>query len=264
MASLVASWWCQHAAMDVGEYLDHLRREQRRFVEVVSVADLDAPVPTCPGWSLADLLVHLGGVQRWAASIVAGRLVERPTREEREAAAKPPGVGDLVAWFTDGGDQLESALAAAPADLECWTFYPALTPLSFWARRQSQELAVHRYDAETPATTPGPLPADLAADGIDEVLLSFFGSVIGSSDVDDDGPAPVTLAVVPHDSPSSWLIALDGERLSASRGARAADCTVTGTSSDLDLFLWNRVGPDALHVEGDRTVLERLAGSYPI
>lgn len=33
--------------------------ESRRLAEVVAQADPQAPVPTCPGWDLADLLYHL-------------------------------------------------------------------------------------------------------------------------------------------------------------------------------------------------------------
>jgi hypothetical protein len=33
-------------------------------------ADLTDPVPTCPGWTVADLLRHHGGVCRWATAIV--------------------------------------------------------------------------------------------------------------------------------------------------------------------------------------------------
>ncbi len=38
----------------------------------------------------------------------------------------------------------------------------------------------------------------------------------------------------------------------------AADLTLRGTASDLDLVLWRRIAPDAVELEGDRTVLDGL------
>ena len=35
-------------------------------------AGADAPVPTCPGWTVRDLLAHQGMVHRWATAVVRG------------------------------------------------------------------------------------------------------------------------------------------------------------------------------------------------
>ena len=46
-----------------------------------------------------------------------------------------------------------SRAARAPDDEPCWTFFPnAPKTVGTWVRRQCQELAVHRYDAEMAAT----------------------------------------------------------------------------------------------------------------
>lgn len=34
---------------------------------------LDSAVPTCPGWTVRDLVVHQGGVHRWATDVLAGK-----------------------------------------------------------------------------------------------------------------------------------------------------------------------------------------------
>ncbi|QSR30080.1 hypothetical protein CFI00_06040 [Nocardioides sp. S5] len=52
------------------DWLPLLRSCTERFSDVVRCAELDARVPTCPGWSLGDLAVHLGGVHQWAAHAV--------------------------------------------------------------------------------------------------------------------------------------------------------------------------------------------------
>ena len=48
--------------------------ENRAFAEFFRNADGSTPVPTCPGWSLTQLLRHVGRGDRWAAQIVRDRL----------------------------------------------------------------------------------------------------------------------------------------------------------------------------------------------
>src|SRR5215467_3594765 len=54
------------AEMELSEYLDAITRESGALADAAERAGLDAPVPSCPDWTVADLLVHLGGVQQWA------------------------------------------------------------------------------------------------------------------------------------------------------------------------------------------------------
>ena len=56
--------------MQVTEHIDALERDGKRLVSVARASNLDLPVPTCPGWRLADLLAHIGFVHHWAASYV--------------------------------------------------------------------------------------------------------------------------------------------------------------------------------------------------
>ena len=57
--------------MDVATHIEALRREGGFLASAVAVADPDDPVPTCPEWTVRDLVHHTGGVQRWATGYVA-------------------------------------------------------------------------------------------------------------------------------------------------------------------------------------------------
>ena len=35
------------------------------MLELFATAELGAAVPSCPGWSVRDLVVHLGNLHRW-------------------------------------------------------------------------------------------------------------------------------------------------------------------------------------------------------
>lgn len=68
------------------DWLGLLRAHTDRFADVISDAELDAPVTFCPSWSLHDLAVHLGGVHQWAAhAVVEGHPNFRPEPSNEDA-----------------------------------------------------------------------------------------------------------------------------------------------------------------------------------
>ena len=72
-------------------------------------AGLNAPVPTCAGWSVADLVAHTGQVHRWAAA----QLAHRPLQPEAEVLAEAGSPARLVRH----GIRDEYALIAPPTHL---------------------------------------------------------------------------------------------------------------------------------------------------
>ena len=216
------------------------------------------PVPTCPEWAVRDLVRHVGGVHRWATSYVASAQTEYAPADLEELAGGWPSDHDLADWFAAGHAGLVTALRAAPADLECWTFLPAPSPLAMWARRQAHETAIHRVDTELSA---GCAAANLsafkpafAADGVDELLTCFVPR--RSTKLRPESPA--TLGVRCTDDEGAWVLSIGPEGVTTSVGAGDADCTVRGVAADLYSALWNRPGVERLTVEGDRGVLDQF------
>jgi uncharacterized protein (TIGR03083 family) len=235
--------------VDVPDLIDELDRQGRGLADAAARAGLDAPVPTCPGWTVRDLLRHTGGVHDWARSFVVGDPAAE--RDPPEAALRQPD-GDPVAWYRDRVSDLVAALRAAPADLEVWSFLVAPSPLAFWARRQAHEAAVHRADADAAAggVDPGAFPAGFAADGVDELLVGFM-SRRGRL----RSPDPYALAVRAEDAAAQWVVEVGPDGASARRGAGAAGATLRASAAELYLFLWNRV--DAVPVDGDPALAAR-------
>ncbi|CAB4798358.1 unannotated protein [freshwater metagenome] len=66
----------------------------------------------------------------------------------------------------------------------------------------------------------------------------------------------VVLQVAPTDVASAWRVTISDQTPVTVRAAGDADCTVSGTSSDIYEALWNRRGLDSLVVGGDRSVLD--------
>ena len=161
--------------MEVTAHIEALRHEgELMAVAVDANGPRRAAVPTCPEWTVRDLVRHLGGVHRWATGYVADRRTEVWDVELDEVVGAWPDDAALADWLRDGCTALADALAAAPDDLECWTFLPAPSPRAMWARRQAHETAIHRVDAELAAPTPSdPFRPAFAADGVDELLTCF-------------------------------------------------------------------------------------------
>lgn len=88
--------------MEISDHIAALRGGGELLASAAGTAGLDAVVPTCPGWRVRDLLQHIGGVHRWAASyVLTGK--DRPSTDEEDAAFfAAPGDDDLLAWFRDG------------------------------------------------------------------------------------------------------------------------------------------------------------------
>jgi uncharacterized protein (TIGR03083 family) len=235
--------------MDIASHIDALRTDGERLADAAVEAGLDATVPHCPGWSVRDLVRHLSGVHRWAATNVT---YGRASQEQAAAAFDAPDDDELMAWFRSGHEALVRTLAEASPALEAWSFLPAPSPLAFWARRQAHETAIHRGDAEAAAGIKPSHDASFAADGIDELLAGFM-SRSGGRLTSDPG---VRLAVAPIEVPRAWTMWIGPSETRCDPRAEAADATVRGSAGDLYEFLWNRLDRDAIEVDGDPAVLD--------
>lgn len=237
--------------METTEHIESLAGEGRLLAEAAREAGPDAPVPTCPGWQVRNLLRHTTMVHRWATAFVTeGHRTYHPDGGEPDLDGD-----ELLDWFVEGHGLLVEALRAAPADLECWAFLPAPSPLAFWARRQAHETRIHRVDAESArggAMTP--VAAPYAVDGIDELLTGFHARP--RSRVRTGIPRTMRLRALDEDA--VWTVRLSADPPQTVRGAAAeaepSDCEVSGTAAELCLALWNRLPLSSLVVGGDREV----------
>ncbi|MFF3563605.1 maleylpyruvate isomerase family mycothiol-dependent enzyme [Streptomyces sp. NPDC002574] len=251
------------------EFPDLLRLIDERStafrVAVASVPSLDVQVPTCPEWTLFDLVQHMGdGRRAWAATIAAGP--DAPGKSAPEGAPAVPREREAqVAWLAASTQELLDALREAGPDRGCWTWWGASqSPQTCGAvaRHQLQQFAVHTYDAQLTVGAPQPLPDEIALDGVDEFLFTCCSTTAAW---------PHEPAVVEYHATEgrSWRVRLsaDGARIAripaAGEGPDTADASARGTAHELVMALYGRVPLDSLKLDGDRRVFDRLVDWDP-
>lgn len=223
-------------------------RSDGEALAVAATGRLDVPVPSCPGWSMADLVVHTGKVHRDKAQVVRRGGTERFTRADSPA----PGPDDLLDWYREGLSDLADLLAAKDPEEPAWS-WTGDHRVAFWQRRMAHETAVHRWDAQDAVGIADPIaPADLAADGVGEMLEVWAPAQL--QDGPYDGPAG-SLHVHATDAPGEWLVDLAPPALRVRHEHGKADAALRGAASDLDLVLWERLPADRVAVFGDAALL---------
>lgn len=231
--------------MDADQHLSFLRADVARITGAIR-AGRDRPVPSCPGWTVADLAVHLGVVHRWAAQAVATNATERP-RNAKESYGVDPALPALADWYAEAASALLDVFAAADLDSPVWTFGDDPT-VRFWVRRQANETLVHRWDAQTAlgGDAVDPIDAAHASDAVDELLVSLLPR---RTPAPSDGDGPRTFHFHRTDGPGEWFVTLGGDGYRATRAHEKGDVAVRGSAADLMLFLWHR-GTGGLEVFG--------------
>jgi uncharacterized protein (TIGR03083 family) len=236
------------------DYLGFLRADVEAMRAAAWSAGLDVPVPSCPGWSMADLLLHTAGVFQRVAATVGGRLQEAVDRSTL------PALGDdaVGAFNAEAAAVIEALEGAAPDEpVFNWSVNQPKVA-GFWRRRMAQECVIHRWDAELAASgAAGPIDPALAVDGVDELLDVFFPA--RAAWFPDAFALHGSLHLHCTDVAGEWLVRLGGGVVDVGRdGGGQGDANVRGPASDLLLFAWNRLGPDApgLASSGDPAVFE--------
>src|SRR5438067_11865072 len=103
------------------DFLDAIRRESDVFYATAEGADPTVGVPSCPGWTIADLVWHLGEVHWFWAAVIERRALG-PEEVEDAKPLRPADYHDLLAWGRAQVDHLIDVLETASDDVTVWTW----------------------------------------------------------------------------------------------------------------------------------------------
>ncbi|WP_406835648.1 maleylpyruvate isomerase family mycothiol-dependent enzyme [Streptomyces sp. AHU1] len=232
--------------------------ETARFVAALKDADSTTAVPSCPGWTLADLVRHTGSVQRWFSALLHAR-VQEPPRTRDVDLRLPDGWDGYADWLAESATVAAEAFAATGPDLPMWA-WGVDQHARFWARRMLFETLLHRVDADLALGLPPTVDRPLAVDGIDEFLVNLpFAGSFAPAVANLRGPDR-TIRFLASDGDGDWLVRLrpDGFGLDTSGTADgSADATVRGTAADLLLLVYGRLhrGAEVFAYDGDEDLM---------
>jgi uncharacterized protein (TIGR03083 family) len=279
-------------ALPLDRYTVELRREMVRLADISSKIALPEPVPTCPAWTLADLVSHIRQGHEWATAILTTRstvflappgLSDAPdddrswTEKVASGARGSAQEGSLadpqrrVHWLMEGTDRLIDALDEVGADVPIWAPRGKQTK-EYWARWALFEAAVHRADLCLMAGLPFVLDTDVALICVNSFLTAcadpaaekFLSPLF--SEIPRGGQ---TLRFQPEQAPAdshldnfpNWLITCAPDGVQITRDAPPsdlADVTIMAAPADLLMVVKGRLRPDSplVTVQGDRALLD--------
>jgi len=240
------------------EHLAALEADATRLVELVALADQSAPVPTCPAWTVADLVDHVGTLYRWSAAHVATAARARLSPRSLDLGLTEEGA--TPAWLAEGVGPMLATFSSADPELICWG-WGGDRRARFWPRRMLFETVVHRADAAFALEVEPVVDADIAVEGIDELLsnlphAAYFAPGLAELRGDDE-----CIALRATDTHAMWLIRLVPAGYAWDWSDGPADVTLRGRAADLLLGLYRRREVDDVarfEREGDLALLDRF------
>jgi uncharacterized protein (TIGR03083 family) len=223
--------------VDTDSYIACIKGDTAAMITAVGIAGLEASVPTCPGWTVLDLVTHTGVVHRHKTETVRGGYLDQP----------PPQPGgpdrDVLRWFCDGVEEMLVVFAEADLSAPTWTWCAHEHNADWWVRRMAHETAIHAADAVITSKGIPVVGTALAIDGVDEILDEMMV----------DGPSWGTV------TPTDRVVALESaDRRWVLRTAKFGGTSpVTGTAYEgLDTFVYDRTGAAEATVRADPETLD--------
>ncbi|MGP4021110.1 maleylpyruvate isomerase family mycothiol-dependent enzyme [Saccharopolyspora sp. 5N708] len=195
---------------------------------------LDAAVPACPEWRIRDVVHHLGNV----ASFIHA-CVEQGAGEPEFTDAEMLPDDRVIKWAAEEWDRILDRLAAADPLAAAWNWSTKPHIVSFWPRCLTHEAFVHGWDIADAVGEALTIPAEVAADGVDEILTVHL-----AAGVRDGRRFTRTGRIEVHctDTGDRWLLVTTATTAHTRVGVPGGPCDtqIDATAESLYLDLWGR------------------------
>ncbi|MEU7480031.1 maleylpyruvate isomerase family mycothiol-dependent enzyme [Lentzea sp. NPDC042327] len=247
-------------SLSYDERLATIVSETSLLVSAVDGADLSAPVPSCPGWTVNQLLRHLGYAHRWVAEMVERR-VQETDRSFSKAHSVSGYAGETTAelgpWLLEGAQLLADRMSGVRVD-EPIAVMAGMAGPRFWGRRMAHETVVHRFDACQALGLPFEVGERVTCDALWEWMTTLLPFIFT---LRPEASALLGSGVLRFTATGAeeWLVDLRGEAPVALRhGEVAADASLSGPAFEVVLALYQRRPVDGFEVTGDAALLEKF------
>jgi uncharacterized protein (TIGR03083 family) len=236
--------------LEYGRYESAFAAETDRLGDLVVSSDPAQAIPTCPEWTVRDLVSHVRTGHAWSADIIERRLTAPgpfiTQNPPDESAAWP-------AWLREGSDRLTAAVRDVGPAAPVWTWQTDRRA-GFWVRRMLHDEIIHRFDVELALGRPGALDPDLAIDGVRDWLTTvatLSTAEMGFAGIAGAGQTLHLQARADDGTVGDWTVERTPGGATWRVGAEPADVEVRGRALELLLVLNRRRPPDELEITGD-------------
>jgi uncharacterized protein (TIGR03083 family) len=233
------------------QYVEHVRDHGER-IAVVAERGLDPPVPSCPGWTVRDVVEHTAEVFLHKVACMRDKVFPDPWPPER-------GDEPTMAYYRKALEELLTELTTRDEHEFAETWWWDERTVGFWGRRMAHETAIHRVDVELAHEDVTPIDQKLAIDGVDEVLRRFLAGDWSDEKVDDRAGTVVQI----RSGGTTWRVVMEPNAIVANVyldrwPELPVDATVSGDALPMYLWLWGRGPRDPLTVDGDVAAADQL------
>jgi uncharacterized protein (TIGR03083 family) len=204
-------------------------------------------VPTTPGWTITDLVEHVGQAQHWVAELIERRITD-PTRLPAEFAVLPTDPGEWQAWLAASAQRVASSCAGDALDAPVFNAAgDERTGTRFWMSSVLNETVLHGLDAADAAIRPADIAADVAAALISNHLAMLTSPTWemqrpeSAHAIRGTGQTLQWLATDTADDAGAWFVGRRPDRVTWKPGTQQAGVTVTGPARSLLLILTRRL-----------------------
>lgn len=241
MSTYLSAQRCRQALTDHTE----------RLAECARTAGSDALIPTCPDWTVTNLVEHVGQTLHWVSEIIERRITDPTQLPSTEIAVLPAEPHSWPTWLAEGARR--AATAFSDAALDAPVFNAAgddRTGGRFWLHSLLNEAVIHGFDAAEAAGEHYDIDADVAAALITNHLAMLTSPTWAAQRPDSATAlrgAGETLHWRATDEPSpgdsyEWFVERHPDGSSwQHRADTAADVTIHGSARSLLLVLTRRL-----------------------
>ncbi|KOV79419.1 maleylpyruvate isomerase family mycothiol-dependent enzyme [Nocardia sp. NRRL S-836] len=246
------------------ERLATIVSETSLLVSAVDGADLSVPVPSCPDWTLNQLLRHVGHAHRWVAQMVGERFpeIDRSLSKAHSVSGYAGETADVLGpWLTEGAALIsDTLLAADPQDMIA-VVLPGVPGPDFWSRRMAHETVVHRWDAAQALGLPFEVAPSLADDGLHEWMTTIQRIIFTLRPEATPLLGTGVLYFEATDTGAQWTVDLTGNTAQVTEGEQQWSASLRAPAFDLLLTLLQRRPPADLEATGDHALLNNFLGA---
>lgn len=232
------------------------------LVSALDGADLGVQVPSCPDWTVNQLVRHVGFAFRWTDEMIREKLPEVDLSRSMSldvSVYADETASELGPWLEESATSLAAALRAVDPDEMIATLAGHPGP-RLWSRRMAQEIVIHRWDAVNALGVPFEIDPEVAADNLAEWALFALPFAFLRRPAETAalvGPGH-TIHLHATDVDCELVIDLTGPMPAVREGHEKAAVAVRGPVAELMLAVYRRRPVEGLEVFGDRDLLDRF------